>query len=94
MRAIPKSALQKKVRDLTEEESAELKLATGEALGRLEPPPKWQHLYPGGEEKGSACFPTPFPHRFPTCNFLSPKGAMMQHQGAVELAPKGRDNKA
>ncbi len=40
LRAIPKSALQKKIRDLTEEETAELELATDEALGRVEPPPK------------------------------------------------------
>jgi len=37
LRAIPKSALQKKIRDLTEEETAELELATDEALGRVEP---------------------------------------------------------
>ncbi len=37
MRAIPKSALQVKVRDLTEGELAELELATDEALGRVEP---------------------------------------------------------
>jgi hypothetical protein len=30
----------KKIRDLTEEETAELELATDEALGRVEPPPK------------------------------------------------------
>jgi len=29
-----------KTRDLTEEETAELELATDEALGRIEPPPK------------------------------------------------------
>jgi len=29
-----------KIRDLTEEETAELELATDEALGRVEPPPK------------------------------------------------------
>jgi mRNA interferase MazF len=40
LRAIPKSALQKKIRDLTEEETAELELATDEALGRVEPPHK------------------------------------------------------
>ena len=34
------SALQKKIRDLTEEETTELELATDEALGRVEPPPK------------------------------------------------------
>jgi hypothetical protein len=43
----PKSALQKKIRDLTEEDTAELELATDEALGRVEPPPKWQQLAPG-----------------------------------------------
>ena len=37
IRAIPKSALQKRIRDLTEEETAELELATDEALGRVEP---------------------------------------------------------
>ena len=37
MRAIPKSALQVKIRDLTEDELAELELATDEALGRVEP---------------------------------------------------------
>ena len=40
LRAIPKSALQEKIRDLTEEETAELELATDEALGRVEPQPK------------------------------------------------------
>jgi mRNA-degrading endonuclease toxin of MazEF toxin-antitoxin module len=40
LRAIPKSALQKRIRDLTEEETAELELATDEALGRVEPEPK------------------------------------------------------
>jgi hypothetical protein len=40
LRAIPQSALQKKIWDLTEEETAELELATDEALGRVEPPPK------------------------------------------------------
>ena len=38
LRAIPKSALQKKIRSLTNEETAELELATDEALGRVEPP--------------------------------------------------------
>ena len=38
LRAIPKSALQRKIRDLTDEETAELELATDEALGRVEPP--------------------------------------------------------
>ena len=37
LRAIPKSALEKKIRDLTEEETAELERATDEALGRAEP---------------------------------------------------------
>lgn len=37
MRAIPKSALQVKIRDLTDGEVAELELATDEALGRVEP---------------------------------------------------------
>lgn len=37
MRAIPKSALQVKIRDLTEGELSELELATDEALGRVEP---------------------------------------------------------
>ena len=32
-------ALQKKIRDLTEEEMGELELATDEALGRVESPP-------------------------------------------------------
>ena len=36
LRAIPKSALQTKIRTLTEEELAELELATDEALGRVE----------------------------------------------------------
>jgi hypothetical protein len=40
LRAIPQSALQKKIRDLTEEETAELELATDKALGRVEPQPK------------------------------------------------------
>jgi mRNA-degrading endonuclease toxin of MazEF toxin-antitoxin module len=40
LRAIPKSALHRKIRDLTEEETAELELATDEALGRIEPEPK------------------------------------------------------
>ena len=40
LRAIPKSGLQKRIRDLTEEETAELELATDEALGRVEPQPK------------------------------------------------------
>jgi mRNA-degrading endonuclease toxin of MazEF toxin-antitoxin module len=37
MRAIPKSALQAKIRDLDENELEELELATDEALGRVEP---------------------------------------------------------
>jgi mRNA-degrading endonuclease toxin of MazEF toxin-antitoxin module len=37
MRAIPKSALQTKIRDLDESELEELELATDEALGRVEP---------------------------------------------------------
>jgi len=37
MRAIPKSALQTKIRDLDEGELEELELATDEALGRVEP---------------------------------------------------------
>ena len=37
MRAVPKAALQAKIRDLTESEAAELELATDEALGRVEP---------------------------------------------------------
>lgn len=37
MRAVPKSVLQSKIRDLTEDELAELELATDEALGRVEP---------------------------------------------------------
>jgi len=37
MRAIPKSALQAKIRDLDESELEELELATDEALGRVEP---------------------------------------------------------
>ena len=37
MRAIPKSALQAKIRDLDQGEFEELELATDEALGRVEP---------------------------------------------------------
>ena len=37
IRAIPKSALQSRVRSLSEEELAELELATDEAVGRVEP---------------------------------------------------------
>lgn len=37
LRAIPKSALQSKIRDLDQSEIEELELATDEALGRIEP---------------------------------------------------------
>lgn len=37
MRAVPKSALDTRIRALTETEIAELELATDEALGRVEP---------------------------------------------------------
>jgi mRNA-degrading endonuclease toxin of MazEF toxin-antitoxin module len=37
MRAIPKSALETRIRELTESELEELELATDEALGRIEP---------------------------------------------------------
>jgi mRNA interferase MazF len=37
MRAIPKTALDSKIRSLSEAELAELELATDEALGRVEP---------------------------------------------------------
>ena len=37
MRAIPKTALQTKIRELHESEMEELELATDEALGRVEP---------------------------------------------------------
>ena len=37
MRAIPKSSLKTKIRDLDESELEELELATDEALGRVEP---------------------------------------------------------
>jgi mRNA-degrading endonuclease toxin of MazEF toxin-antitoxin module len=37
MRAIPKSALHAKIKDLDESELEELELATDEALGRVEP---------------------------------------------------------
>jgi hypothetical protein len=40
LRAIPQSALRKKIRDLTEEETTELELATDQALVRVEPQPK------------------------------------------------------
>lgn len=37
LRAIPKDALETRIRALTEKELAELELATDEALGRIEP---------------------------------------------------------
>lgn len=37
MRAVPRSALQVRIRPLTETELEELELATDEALGRVEP---------------------------------------------------------
>ena len=37
LRAIPKSALSSRIRALSESETAELELATDEALGRVEP---------------------------------------------------------
>lgn len=37
MRAIPRSALESRIRPLTESELAELELATDEVLGRVEP---------------------------------------------------------
>ena len=37
LRAIPKSALETRIRILSEDELAELELATDEALGRIEP---------------------------------------------------------
>jgi mRNA-degrading endonuclease toxin of MazEF toxin-antitoxin module len=37
MRAVPKSALETRIRALTAKELAELELATDEALGRIEP---------------------------------------------------------
>jgi mRNA interferase MazF len=37
IRAVPKAALQERIRTLTETELAELELATDEALGRIEP---------------------------------------------------------
>lgn len=39
LRAIPASALRTKIRDLTQDELAELELATDEAPGRLDPIP-------------------------------------------------------
>ena len=41
LRAIPKSALRSKVRELTEDEISELELATDEAIGRVEPDVAW-----------------------------------------------------
>ncbi len=41
LRAIPKSALRAKIRELTEEEISELELATDEAIGRVEPGVAW-----------------------------------------------------
>jgi hypothetical protein len=40
MRAIPKVALQTRIRALTDNELAEVELATDEALGRVEPADK------------------------------------------------------
>ncbi len=37
LRAVPKSALDTKIRNVTEDELAELELATDEAVGRVEP---------------------------------------------------------
>ena len=37
MRAVPKSCLTERIRQLTPDEQAELELATDEALGRIEP---------------------------------------------------------
>lgn len=37
LRAIPKSALRERIRELTPDEASELELATDEALGRVEP---------------------------------------------------------
>jgi len=37
IRAVPKDALDTRIRDLTEKELTELELATDEALGRIEP---------------------------------------------------------
>jgi mRNA-degrading endonuclease toxin of MazEF toxin-antitoxin module len=37
LRAIPRAALQSRIRSLTEDELAELELATDEALGRVDP---------------------------------------------------------
>jgi mRNA-degrading endonuclease toxin of MazEF toxin-antitoxin module len=37
MRAVPKGALDTRIRALTEKETTELELATDEALGRIEP---------------------------------------------------------
>jgi mRNA interferase MazF len=41
LRAIPKSALRARIRELTEEEISELELATDEAIGRIEPDLAW-----------------------------------------------------
>lgn len=38
MRAIPKTSIKERIRTLSEDEEAELELATDEALGRVEPP--------------------------------------------------------
>jgi len=56
LRAIPQSALQKKIRDLTERKPLNSNWPPTRPLGRVKPPPKLQHLNPG-EEKG---YLTPF----------------------------------
>ena len=66
MRAIPKSALQAKIRDLDEGEMEELELATDEALGRIEP--KQRRLF--GPHRPSICPP---PHLAHVSNFSSGK---------------------
>jgi hypothetical protein len=38
MRAVPKTSIKERIRSLTEDEAAELELATDEALGRVDPP--------------------------------------------------------
>jgi len=38
MRAVPRTCLKERIRSLTDDEEAELELATDEALGRIEPP--------------------------------------------------------
>ena len=38
LRAVPKTSIKERIRALTEDEEAELELATDEALGRVEPP--------------------------------------------------------